>query len=225
MASLNRVMVIGNLGTDPEMRFTPSGNPVTSFRIATSWNSTTPEGERRQETEWFTVVAWSKLAEQCNQFLSKGRRAYVEGRLRTRSWEGQDGQRRYRTEIVANRVIFLDRPGVAPLPEEAEELAEFMDWSRCLLIGMQSVNAATKIVEFYRESQKRRSENIGKRLDETLKEGEIGVLLMREGHQIQYPEDVKVFYVAPPSLDEIHRWMRAQAGKEQAGDTDGQDTG
>ena len=124
MASLNKVMVIGNLGTDPEMRFTPSGSPVTSFRIATSWMSTTPEGERRQETEWFTVVAWSKLAEQCNQFLSKGRRAYVEGRLRTRSWEGQDGQRRYRTEIVANRVIFLDRPGVAPLPEVAEELAE-----------------------------------------------------------------------------------------------------
>jgi single-strand DNA-binding protein len=124
MASLNKVMVIGNLGTDPEMRFTPSGNPVTSFSIATSWMSTTPEGERRQETEWFTVVAWSKLAEQCNQFLSKGRRAYVEGRLRTRSWEGQDGQRRYRTEIVANRVIFLDRPGVAPLPEAAEELAE-----------------------------------------------------------------------------------------------------
>lgn len=124
MASLNKVMVIGNLGTDPEMRFTASGNPVTSFRIATSWTSTTPEGERRQDTEWFTVVAWSKLAEQCNQFLSKGRRAYVEGRLKTRSWEGQDGQRRYRTEIVANRVIFLDRPGVAPLPEEVEELAE-----------------------------------------------------------------------------------------------------
>jgi len=69
MASLNKVMVIGNLGTDPEMRFTSSGNPVTSFRLASSWISTTPEGERRQETEWFTVVAWSKLAEQCNQFL------------------------------------------------------------------------------------------------------------------------------------------------------------
>ena len=124
MASLNKVMVIGNLGTDPEMRFTPNGNPVTSFRIASSRTYTTPDGERKQETEWFTVVTWSKLAETCNQFLAKGRRAYVEGRLRTRSWEGQDGQRRYRTEIVANRVIFLDRPGVAPLPEVAEELAE-----------------------------------------------------------------------------------------------------
>lgn len=124
MASLNKVMVIGNLGTDPEMRFTPGGNSVTSFRIATSRNYTTSEGERKQETEWFTVVTWSKLAEQCNQFLAKGRRAYVEGRLRTRTWEGQDGQKRFATEIVANRVIFLDRPGAAPLPEEGEEVIE-----------------------------------------------------------------------------------------------------
>ncbi|MBE0415421.1 MAG: single-stranded DNA-binding protein [Dehalococcoidia bacterium] len=121
MASLNKVMVIGNLGSDPEMRFTPSGDPVTTFSIATSWTSTTPEGERRQETEWFRVVAWRKLAEQCNQFLSKGRQAYVEGRLRTRTWEGQDGQKRFSNEIVANKVIFLGRPGVAPLPEEGGE--------------------------------------------------------------------------------------------------------
>lgn len=118
MASLNKVMIIGNLGTDPEMRFTPSGNPVTSFRIATTRTYVTPDGERKQETEWFTVVTWSKLAETCNQFLAKGRRAYIEGRLRSHSWEGQDGQRRFRNEIIANRVIFLDRPGVAPLPEE-----------------------------------------------------------------------------------------------------------
>jgi len=117
-------MVIGNLGTDPEMRFTPSGKPVTSFRIATTRTYLSPEGERRQETEWFSVVTWNKLAETCNQFLAKGRRAYVEGRLRTHSWEGQDGQRRFRTEIVANRVIFLDRAGVAPLPEEGGEEEE-----------------------------------------------------------------------------------------------------
>jgi single-strand DNA-binding protein len=123
MASLNKVMVIGNLGTDPEMRFTPNGNPVTSFRIASSRTYTTSEGERKQETEWFTVVTWNKLAEQCNQFLAKGRRAYVEGSLKTRSWEGQDGQKRFNTEIVAYRVIFLDRPGAAPLPEDAEDLA------------------------------------------------------------------------------------------------------
>jgi single-strand DNA-binding protein len=119
MASLNKVMIIGNLGTDPEMRFTPNGNPVTSFRIATSRTRFTPDGERKQETEWFTVVTWNKLAETCNQFLSKGRRAYVEGRLQTHTWEGQDGQRRSRVEIVANRVLFLDRQDeVAPLPEE-----------------------------------------------------------------------------------------------------------
>ena len=121
MASLNKFMVIGNLGTDPEMRFTAGGNPVTSFRLATTRTYTTPDGERRQETEWFTVVTWSKLAETCNQFLAKGRRAYVEGRLRTHTWEGQDGQRRFRNEIIADRVIFLDRPGAAPLLEEHEE--------------------------------------------------------------------------------------------------------
>ena len=126
MASLNKVMIIGNVGTDPEMRFTPSGNPMTSFRIAASHNYTTSEGERRQETEWFSVITWNRLAESCNQFLIKGRRAYVEGRLRSRSWEGQDGVRRTRLEIVANRVLFLDRQQtVASLPEEAgEETAE-----------------------------------------------------------------------------------------------------
>ena len=122
MASLNKIMVIGNLGTDPEMRFTPSGSQVTSFRLAATRNYTTSEGERRQETEWFTVTTWGKQAETCNQFLAKGRRAYVEGRLRTSSWEGQDGQKRCQTEIVADRVIFLDRPGAAPLPDETEEL-------------------------------------------------------------------------------------------------------
>jgi len=121
MASLNRVMIIGNVGTDPEMRFTPNGNPVTSFRLATSRVYTTPEGERRQETEWFTVVTWNRLAENCNQFLTKGQRAYVEGRLHTRSWEGQDGQKRSRVEIIANRVLFLDRQPVASVPTEPTE--------------------------------------------------------------------------------------------------------
>jgi len=125
MASLNKVMIIGNLGSDPEMRFTPNGNPVTSLRVATSWVYTTSEGERKQETEWFTVVAWNKLAESCNQFLTKGRLVYVEGRLRTRTWEDQDGQKHYRTEIIANRVTFLGRQASTALPEEkVEERAE-----------------------------------------------------------------------------------------------------
>jgi len=121
MASLNKVMIIGNLGSEPEMRFTPSGNPVTSFRVATNRVYNTPEGERKEETEWFTVITWGRLAEQCNQFLGKGRLVYAEGRLRTRTWEGQDGQKHYRTEVIANRVTFLDRQAAAPLPEEKVE--------------------------------------------------------------------------------------------------------
>ena len=118
MAGLNKVMIIGNVGTEPEMRYTANGNPVTTFRIATSRNYTTPEGERKEETEWFSVVTWSRLAENCSQFLQKGRRAYVEGRLRTRSWDGPDGQRRFRTGVIPNSVLFLDRARAAALPEE-----------------------------------------------------------------------------------------------------------
>ena len=121
MASLNKLIVIGNLGTDPEMRFTANGTAQTSFRLATTRTYSTPEGEKKQETEWFTVIAWNKLAEICNQYLTKGRRAYVEGRLRSHTWEGQDGQRRFRNEILASSVIFLDRPGAATLPEEGAE--------------------------------------------------------------------------------------------------------
>jgi single-strand DNA-binding protein len=124
MASLNKVMIIGNLGADPEMRFAPSGSPVTSFTIASSRIFTTKDGEKKQETEWFTVVTWDKLAENCNQFLSKGRKAYVEGRLKTRSWEDKEGVKHYKTEVIASQVIFLDRSGAAPLPEEAAEGGE-----------------------------------------------------------------------------------------------------
>ena len=125
MVSVNRMTIIGNLGSEPEMRFTPGGRPVTSFRVATNWRYTTPDGERKEETEWFNVVCWSKLAEQCNQFLSKGRLVYIEGRLRMRTWEGQDGQTRSRNEIVADRVKFLDRQSATanttPSPDKSEE--------------------------------------------------------------------------------------------------------
>ncbi len=111
-AGLNKIMVIGNLGTDPELRYTPSGKPVTTFRLATNRAYRTQDGERREETEWFTVVAWDRLAEQCNQYLAKGRKAYVEGRLQSRSREGPDGQTRFRNAIIASRVLFFDRsPG------------------------------------------------------------------------------------------------------------------
>ena len=111
MAGLNKVMLIGNLGKDPEMRYTANGSAVTSFSLAVNRTSQGQDGERREETEWFDVVAWNRLAELCSQFLQKGRKAYVEGRLHTRSWEGQDGQKRYRTEVVANTVLFLDSAG------------------------------------------------------------------------------------------------------------------
>ena len=106
---LNKIMVIGNLGTDPEMRYTPSGKPVTTFRLAINRVYRTDDGERREETEWFTVVAWDRLAEQSNQYLAKGRRAYIEGRFRSRKWESQDGQPRSVNEIIANSILFLDQ--------------------------------------------------------------------------------------------------------------------
>jgi len=121
MPSLNKVTVIGNVGNEPEMRFTPNGKPVTSFSVATNWVFTSPEGERRQETEWFNVVAWNRLAEQCNQFLAKGKLVYVEGRIHTRNWEGQDGQSHSRMEVIANRVIFLDRKGAGSAADEKGE--------------------------------------------------------------------------------------------------------
>ena len=120
MVSVNKVIIIGNLGGEPEMRFTPNGRSVTSFNVATNRVYTTAEGERKEETEWFSVVTWGKLAEQCNQFLTKGRLVYVEGRLHTNTWEGQDGQKHYRTEIVANSVRFLDRQAAAAPPSEGK---------------------------------------------------------------------------------------------------------
>lgn len=111
MAGLNKVMLIGNVGKDPEMRYTANGSAVTHFSLAVNRNYSSKEGERREETEWFDVVTWNRLAEICSQFLQKGRQAYVEGRLRTRSWDGQDGQRHYRTEVVAEQVLFLGGPG------------------------------------------------------------------------------------------------------------------
>ncbi|HUX76951.1 MAG TPA: single-stranded DNA-binding protein [Anaerolineae bacterium] len=111
---LNKVLVIGNVGRDPEMRYIPSGKPVTSFSVATSRSWTNSEGERREETEWFNVVAWGNLAEICKQHLRKGQQVYVEGRLQTRSWEDHEGRKRFRTELVASEMILLGgRRGVS----------------------------------------------------------------------------------------------------------------
>ena len=104
---LNKVMVIGHLGRDPEMRYTPSGRPVTSFSVVTTRAWTSAEGERHEESEWFNVVAWGNLAEICNQYLTKGQQVYVEGRLQTRGWEDEQGKKHYRTELVASEMIVL----------------------------------------------------------------------------------------------------------------------
>ena len=119
MATLNKIMVIGNLGGDPEMRYTPQGTPVTSFSVAVNRYYNDASGERQEETQWFRVSAWRQLAEQCNQYLAKGRKAYVEGRFRGRSWQGADGQTRFSSEIIADRVLFLDRPGMGSARGEA----------------------------------------------------------------------------------------------------------
>jgi single-strand DNA-binding protein len=107
-------MIIGNLGADPEMRYTANGNAVTSFNVATSRNYTDTQGERVDETEWFSVVTWNRLAETCAQYLAKGRQVFVEGRMRTHSWDGQDGQKRYKTELVAETVKFLGNRNAQP---------------------------------------------------------------------------------------------------------------
>lgn len=107
MAGVNKCIFVGNLGKDPEMRFTPSGSPVTSFSVAVNRKWNTQEGETKEETEWVNVVTWNKQAETCNQFLAKGALVYVEGRLHTRRWDDQQGVTHYRTELIANQVVFL----------------------------------------------------------------------------------------------------------------------
>lgn len=115
-------------------------------------------------------------------------------------------------QIVENR---LDKGTQLEATEEAEILTEFMDWSRCLVLGLQNQKVFTKVYEYYTEASKKRIEHIAKKIDETLKEDEVGVLFMREGHQVQFPSDIKVFYVVPPALDEIKRWLRDREAKSQ----------
>lgn len=110
---LNKVILIGRLGTDPEMRFTAAGRSMTTFRLAVTVQEQGPDGELRDHTEWFTVLTWGKTADSCNLWLQKGRLVYVEGRLRSRSFQGQDGMTRHVNEVLASRVVFLSRPAAA----------------------------------------------------------------------------------------------------------------
>jgi single-strand DNA-binding protein len=114
--SLNKIMLIGRVEGDPEMRITPSGRPLTSFCLATSRSWVSAEGDRHDDTEWFNVVAWGALAELCQKRLADGARAYVEGRIQTRTWQDEQGKTHYRTEVVANEMINLSE-----LPDFGEE--------------------------------------------------------------------------------------------------------
>jgi single-strand DNA-binding protein len=121
-------MIIGHLGRAPELRYTPSGRPVTSFSVATTRNWMSADGERHEETEWFNVVAWGSLAEICSQYLNKGKRVFIEGRLQTRRWEDAEGKKQFTTELVAKEMIILgeqresESESISDMPGEDEEL-------------------------------------------------------------------------------------------------------
>ena len=124
---LNKVMIIGHLGKDPEMRYTPSGRAVTTFNVAVSrsWNSS--DGQRRSETEWFKVVSWGNLAEICNKYLTKGQQVYIEGRLQTRRWEDKEGNQRKSVEVVANEMTMLGDRRDKSSPNSVEDVPPDID--------------------------------------------------------------------------------------------------
>ncbi len=122
--TLNKAMVIGNLTRNPELRTIPSGQSVCSFGVATNRQWTNQQGQKQEQVEFHNIVTWGRLAEICNQYLSKGRKVFIEGRLQTREWEAQDGSRRQRTEIVAENMIMLDRGPTAAAGETTSQGTE-----------------------------------------------------------------------------------------------------
>jgi len=106
-SGVNKVILVGNLGKDPEVRYTPGGQAVANFTIATNENWTDKSGQKQERTEWHRIVVWGNLAELCSEYLAKGRQVYVEGRLQTREWNNKEGTKQYTTEVVANQVVFL----------------------------------------------------------------------------------------------------------------------
>ncbi|NBQ54633.1 MAG: single-stranded DNA-binding protein [Proteobacteria bacterium] len=120
MASLNRVLIIGNLGQDPELRYTPNQVAVATLNVATTESRPGADGQRQEVTEWHRVIVWNKQAENCAKYLAKGRTVFVEGKLQTRSWEDKTGQKRYTTEIVAQNVQFLGGAGGSQSRERGE---------------------------------------------------------------------------------------------------------
>jgi single-strand DNA-binding protein len=142
--SLNKAELIGNLTRDPELRYTPAGAAVCTFGLATNRYWTTDSGEKREDVEFHRIVAWNKLAELCAQLLVKGRKVYVEGRLQTRKWTGQDGQERTTTEIVINDMIILDSRGAAPSSEEYDVPDDFGEVTPAATDGASGSAAAAK---------------------------------------------------------------------------------
>ncbi len=122
MAGVNKVIIVGRLGKDPEVRYTPSGAAVANFTVATSeeWKDR-DSGEKQERTEWHRIVAWRRLGEICGEYLHKGKEVYIEGRLQTRSWEDRDGNTRYTTEIVAQNMQMLGSPGKKGRAESPDE--------------------------------------------------------------------------------------------------------
>ena len=119
---VNKAILVGNLGADPEVRHTAGGTPVANFRMATSENYTNRDGQRETRTEWHRIVAFGKLAEICGQYLKKGKQVYIEGRIQTREWEDQSGNKKYTTEIVANQMQMLGRAGDRGyVPDDSQE--------------------------------------------------------------------------------------------------------
>jgi len=121
MSGINKVILVGRLGNDPEIRYTQQGVAVTNFNVATSENWMDKSGQKQERTEWHRIVVWGKMAETCSQYLAKGRQVYVEGRLQTRQWEDKDGSKRYTTEVVASTVQFLDRGTERTISNAADE--------------------------------------------------------------------------------------------------------
>ncbi len=124
MASLNRVLLIGNLGRDPEVRYTQGGNPVANFTMATTDRWTDPSGEKKERTEWHRIVVWGKQAQIVGEYLKKGRQVCVEGSLQTREWTDRDGNKRYTTEVRAQRVQMLGRADEARTETASQAVAE-----------------------------------------------------------------------------------------------------
>ena len=125
MAGINKVILVGNLGKDPELRHTPQGQAVANFSIATSESWNDKAGQKQERTEWHRIVVWGKLGELCSKYLGKGRQVYVEGKLQTRAWDDKEGQKRYTTEVVANTVQFLG--GAAGASTGRGETTELQD--------------------------------------------------------------------------------------------------